>query len=191
MFKEIRTTKEGAETIQEILALLNIPSHITVVGKSARMVSFVYDKSAIKAKLTRSAGRKPTGNLGDIDLYLEVKKLGIKAVSEKLGISERAVYKRLEKYPKYIKEKSVKTSDELVQRPGETGRLKYSPADKLYQIMYADGAHGLCITALDNFRIQEHGRWVEASIEKNKAGKWVLVGREHVELEGLEILVVD
>lgn len=190
MFKEIRTTKEGAETIQEILALLDIKAHITVVGKSARMVSFVYDKAKIQARLKRNAGRKPKCSLDGIDLLLKVKEIGVKAVAEQEGISERTVYKKLEKYPGSIK-KSAPDNDELVDRPGETAILRYSPDDDLYQMIYADGAHGLCLTAMDNFRILEHGKWVPGSVEKNKAGKWVLVGHEDIKLDGLEILVVD
>lgn len=98
MVKEIRTTKSGAETIREILALLDIDSDIKTVGKSARIITFDYDKSAIQAKLKRNAGRKLTSELSGLELYLEVKKNGAKAIAEKEGITERAVYKRLKKF---------------------------------------------------------------------------------------------
>lgn len=98
MVKEIRTTKDGAETIRELLLLLDIDSEISIVGKSARSIKFEYDKEAIQAKLKRNAGRKPKSNLSGIDLYLEVKKNGIKAVAEKEGITERAIYKRMKKF---------------------------------------------------------------------------------------------
>lgn len=192
MFKEIRTTKDGAETIQEILSLLGIKSYISVMGKSARLISFVYDKDVVKSKLTRGAGRKPKSELEGLDLYIEVKKNGVKAVAEKEGITERAVYMRLNKWHGYAKKKAPTVSGELVSRPGETGILRYSTEDDLFQIIYDDGAEGLCLTAIDNFRIKDDkGRWIEADLEKNKSGKWVLKGNEKIELEGLEILVVE
>lgn len=98
MLKEIRTTKDGAETIKELLALLDIKSEVSIVGKSARLISFDYDKDAIKSKLSRNAGRKLKSNLSGVELYLEVKKNGAKAVAEKEGVTERAIYKRLKKW---------------------------------------------------------------------------------------------
>ena len=192
MFKEIRTTKEGAETIQEILSLLGIKSYVSIVGKSARVVSFVYEKDIIKSKLSRNAGRKSKCTLSGAELYLEVKSKGAKAVAEKEGITERAVYKRLQNWSGYPEKKPTPVTGEIVNRPGETGVLRYSPKDKLYQIIYSDGAEGLCLTAIDKFRIKgANGRWIEASLETNKSGKWVLKENEKVELEGLEVLVVE